>query len=497
MRFVYSILVGICVMAAAAPAFSHEAIFGVDQRMSVRSNITRSSTVAITDGTYMISPLLRFKNLGEAFSYDLKYSPDYEVYFDTAGLNGWDQDLTRTANYSLSAKSSIGGTLRYLSRRAIRNDESTDGSNLTGVGFNDDGRVERILFDLRYNHNLTARFLSTTSAGYQIYNYTTSGSADSRGIVGQTALTYGISELTSVGANLVGSYRSFEQQGNQPGSTSSVINANLNYSGSLTPTISVKIQGGPSFLFSRQEENNVLYVPRFSLSANQQSARVFASCPVQTADGRIVLGSCPTVPVNSLIDDPAIFDMTPIPVPFRAGEEPETETNGDVTYFAEIEFKKNFELGYASIGYNRREDVSGGAGGTSVIDLVTMDFVWLPTDKWNVKGWVSWNRREQAANFTQRFIEGADSGIASVSTPTVNFAEATFLIPSQVDADSNIIQYRVGAKASRRLTDNLKLSGGYYYLYQENNRNDGFFESHYDNHVGSIMLEYQFDSIAF
>jgi hypothetical protein len=471
---------------------------GIDQRIEYASNIFFDTVDPVSDGAYKLRPLLRFQQDDAALTYDLRYEPMYTVYFETDGLDGWDQFLDGRGEYQISARDAVEFSGNFSHFRAIRSNSFTDATGAPLTVRNDDGKVTRFLADLAYVRSMSARSQTKVGLDYQQFGYSETGNVPNKAIGGEAQYTYAANARLTVGFNFTGRYRAFEETAALPESTATVLNANLIAEVSITPTLKLSMFGGPSGVLSTQGAGKPVLTNRWEgrlgadgIARGRISPAVPGACSL--IDGQPWLRGC--APISASVLNGRLFEQTV--VFFDPGERPPSTESEDLTYFITAALVKRFSRGSAELSYVRTEDASAGTASTTILDTVSVRANWSVDEHWLFRLNAGWNRRESISNFTFSLIEAGPSGLASDPDGfgnTFELAEAQGLIPGI--QQSNIVRSQGWLDISmvRKLTKRLDVELRFRYVQESDDFGAQNATVEFNNFTGSVGIKYMFDS---
>lgn len=369
---------GLGMMLMASSTYAGEVELSLEGRIGGDSNVFRSSEDETDDGTFDISPRIAVRDANDDLDYAFSYQPTHRSFFETSGIDGVDHNADARVAWEVSAIDEIELSSTYYNGRQYFIDASTPTSGQTFTA-NDRERLRISDTQLGYRRLLSRRlavgvdgfFSDFDASGTDLQSQT-----DSRAYTGRISAQYGLSPRIQIG--LVGSGRRRENRAVGPFRVSTrteVWDVMATASYLLTPTISVSVQAGPSFI--RQQQ-----VPA--------GARDLSS--------------------PECIQPPA----------FQCARY-KREEGSDVTPFASASLSKQWQSSDIAISYLRTEARSGNTSSSSSInDQVQVDGNIRLDDRWTLRGLFAWNRYESIVD-----QQGAASGFKLTTyrtTETVEFA---------------------------------------------------------------------------
>jgi hypothetical protein len=355
---------GIGLMLWASSAVSGQVDLSVENRIGGDSNVLRSendperNSDPIEDGTYEISPRLSVRDNGDNLHYRFDYQPTYRSFFKTNGINGFDHVAHGDVTWLPTAIDKFEMTGSHFNSRQIRIEDAG-----TGAGGNFDvntrNRIRQSLAHVGYQRSFSPVFSVGAAGDFSDFDFGTKpqNQTDSRAYSGQVFTQYKLSPLTEVGFSVLGRLRENRAVGpTRISSRSDVWNVVGSISRTITPTMSVSIQAGPSII--RQQ---------------------------QFAGGA--------------------FDP-------NTGQRYKRDESSNINVFASASATKAWKTGDANLSYVRSEQRSGAvASGSSISDQVQLNLNHRINDNWVVRDVVLWNRlaqisRQESSNsrFVQIFV---------------------------------------------------------------------------------------------
>ncbi len=493
-------------MAAAMPAYAQELTLGVDQSMEATSNAFRTEDDPQADGFYRVALVGVAKEESNRLNYDIRYVPSYRAYFVSEGLNGWDHNLTSSATFMFSPRGSLSGTLSYQNYQAIRADTVEDPNNpgVSEVVRDNDARTQRINASLFYDWSIATRLAFRLTGSYEDWSSTSERDVGNRAVTGDMQFRYAVLQRLNVGIGMLGRYRAFEEQNSLPASSTITINPNLLLSVDVTDTISLVLNGGPSALVSQQKRPTTLTVSRWlpavdpagNLYGRPWTATSPTDCQNSATTPFTALALCP---FNGVTSNGALanrFDET-VTLGFLPGQSFGGDRNTETTYFIYTSLTKSWARSSASVSYQRTEDAGGGRGQSTVYDVVTARARWNASEYWDILVTASWTRREGTAEQEQAIASAqlnTDGVVDDLGNP---LAEAAGLWISPFRNELSVTQYQAVARATRRLTRKMSISGEFRYYNQSDNSLFGSGAGAFDIFNGLVTFRYEFDSFRF
>lgn len=291
---------GIGLMLATSSAQAGQVDLSVEGRLGGESNVFRSETNRIEDGTFEITPRLGVTERNDDLSYSLFYMPTHRTFIETSGIDGFDHRARATGGWSLSDLDRIEATGSYYNGRQFRSEDTAAGP-AQSFEFNDRERIGIAELNLGYQRLLSPR--TSVGIGFDFEDFDAAGTSensqtDSRAYTGRVSLRHSLNEITQVGVSASGRRREnravdpFVPISNPldplfPGfveprasSETDVWDVLFSVSRSLSPTMDVSIQAGPSFIRQQQLPSDSPFLPPQIGKDESRDVTVFAAASV-------------------------------------------------------------------------------------------------------------------------------------------------------------------------------------------------------------------------
>jgi len=493
-------------MCIASPARAHQVQLGIEQGLDVDSNVLGTNTVSTTDGLYRITPTLAFDQPESDFTYALRYRPTYSGYFTTDGINGWDQALVGKGGYQINGRDRIEFLANYVNVRGIRSNSFVDAVGQTQVLATQPGTTSRLETELSFDHGFSGRTTGRVGLRYDRWDYSIPERIDNQGYGASVEVSHALMQRLSLGLNVDGRYRAFEELGSSPASYSTVLNSNLLARFRVTESLSVDLSGGPAGVFSRQSEPAPQLVSRWDpVGFNPLSCpigpcgRVWGGVPAPavstncgTAFGVPVLNRCgltglPVTSVPGFPEDLVYVRVDPNQVAFG-------RSTDSLTYFVQATIVQRFRKGSLNLSFVRNEDGGSGLGSTSIVNFASAGFKYSLTDLWELSATGSYFLRESVSNFPTTEVSARPS---SQTFGGNTLAEAGAIVANLTTLN---FEQRVGSvdvSLLRQLSQRSRLRFRFRYYNQSQGTFGGSGTSGFDKFVAGVFYVYQFDPYKF
>ncbi len=339
---------GIGIMLATYSARAGQVDLSVEGRLGGESNVFRSELNRVKDGTFEITPRLGVQERNDDLSYSLFYMPTHRTFIETSGIDGFDHRARATGAWSLSDLDRVEATGSYYNGRQFRTEDTAAGP-AQSFEFNDRERIGIADLNLGYQRLLSPR--TSLGIGFDFEDFDAAGTSensqtDSRAFTGRVSLRHSLDEITQIGISASGRRRENraidpEPQDPRNSTETDVWDVLFSVSRSLSPTMDVSIQAGPSFIRQQQLPSDSPFLPQ-------------------------VIGK---------------------------------EESRDVTVFAAASVEKRWQSTDVGLSYVRSEARSGSTSSSSSIsDIVELSMRHQFSDPLTVRGLVSWNQFDQIAS---------------------------------------------------------------------------------------------------
>jgi len=317
---------GFGLMLVSASTEARELELSVENRIGGDSNVFGRSSDHEADGFYSLSPRLSLREGHSNLNYDFSYQPTYKAYFTTSGINGFDHRGNGALSWRATAADSLAASATFSSRRSFRREDQSASSSAPVEG-SDQERVQRSDAQLSYSRALSEGLSIQGSASLNDVDYSRNTSIDSRAYSGQLGTQYILNPTSQIGFS--GTFRRREDRGvgNQFTTETDIWNIGMSVQRALTPTITISMQGGPSFIRSRQKA--------------------------------------------STAGDPDDKSRT-------------------TSYFAAVSLDKSWKRSEWSASYTRSESSGGGTASSSIVDNVRLDFRHRLSRRWRIHAGGTW-----------------------------------------------------------------------------------------------------------
>ncbi len=495
----------ILALASLLPALSadgREVVLGIQQSLTADSNLFNESQDPTADGSYRIGPTIRLREQRDVLNFDFFYTPQYQVYMRTDNVNGLNHTFIGELEYRPTPRDTITLSSSAILRRAVQllTDPNLVVSDFDTPGIGDTGRY---IVDLRYQRRLTDRLAGSVSGRYEQWTYTNGTAVPNISGTAKADTYWAFTPEIQAGIEVTGSYRAFEAIGSLPPSTNAIGNASLFGAWQIDPRWSMTLSGGPAYVAQRQDAPEARLTRRFRTDENQNgvvAAAQFANC--LPFAGLLLLERClinGADPSSNLADP-----FQEVFVDFPPGTET-TSTNSDfATFFAGAEVRYEFPRGFATLGYSRNQDATGGVGSTNITDAVTGRAAYDLNRRTNFSLLAVWSKRKSELSQSQGFVTAVQS--SELSDNNQPLAEAGDLALIRFNSERDLDQVRVVATVLHRLSKNLQVRGQFNFTTQRIESiaidpvTDARIESgsrRTNRYIGRVFIRYEFDPYRF
>lgn len=489
-RAVRSLLFAAASLLLPSRMLADHAWLELEQTVSGQSNLFRSADDEQADGSYQVRPRLRFQRAKGEIQYEVEYSPTYDVFFQTSGIDGFDQFGRTELSYSPTPIGTFFTHSELAYYRSIRSSTVEGPTGIPEVVPDVSGRVFRAIADVGYQHAFSATTVGEASFAIQSYEYSTPSNTDSVGFGGEVNLLHELGPTIELGGLLLASHRRFEDLESQPASNNTILHGGPIVRLLPIPAFSVEVQFGPAWVLTDRDAGEAASVSQFRTisSGGVTQAAVFDGCG-QFA-GQPLLSLCPFfAPAGGLASQTVTVDYV------AGGRPPSTEDDG-LNAFGSVLLRKDESWGYASLGYLRAEDASSGNGATTVRDSVTATASFGGDTRWNLRLRANWNQRETVDRIDRTDVVAGPSAFpAPPPGGSLFFAEAESLVVVGRSRQKTT-QYWFDATLRRPITHaiSIQLEGRYL---QQDRSGGGPDEDDFDNWRGGVTINVELPRIEY
>jgi hypothetical protein len=495
------------VMLSAVSAEAREVVFSMENRIGGDSNVFRRSQSRTEDGFVSFVPKVALRERHEELNYDFWYTPIYEAFFDTSGIDGWDHVARGTLDWNVTPRDTIGTRGRFSHARQVRQ-ETTDTIDdaLPVVEESDRERIRRSEVSVYYSHQFTPLLRGQVELDFSDIDYNSDRNVDTRAYGGTLESSYAVSPTTSVGISGSGRYRENLGVGLQSSSNSTIGNVALSVSSNLTETLYVSLQAGPSVIRTEEDDRTGTTVPEYQFGTSG-GFLVAQAIDTQGLGGSCFFGmddlraACPFLAFDPISVPANPFQSVALPPPANS----RGKSNTDVTYFAAARLTKTWQRSNFFLSYTRSESASAGVATSSVIDAAIARYEIEPALGWKFSIRGEWSQRKTVSDVEQSVVTVDSSGVPIVTPAGVTpppggpffFAQAVGLstVVTTNGGNQDVTQWRASATGDRRLTRQLSVLARVYFLRTRSKSVGRRVER--DTVYGYVGFRYEFDPVRF
>lgn len=494
------------VMLCAASADAGEAVLSLESRIGGDSNIFRQPQGKVDDGFFELVPRLRVREQREELNYNFEYVPVYETYFETSGIDGWDQGANGRVEWRATPRDTLGVVGRFSNARRVRQDFIR--ADITAdpvVDESDRERIRRGSTSVFYSHAFTPRLSGRVSLDFEDIDFNAPNNVDTRAYGGTLSGSYALTDRTSVGLSGSGRYRENLGVGVQTSSTSRVGSIAASLSHELLTGLSFSVQIGPSFIRTEEDDRTGLALNRYealAISGTQGVGRAIELNAPRTIcmnNGQDRFFGCPFLVFDGQ-PPPTTSDVIFLAPPADGRGRSESSTS----FFAEIEVRKEWQWATAILGYTRAESANSGDASSSIVDTAIARVILKLGQEWHASLRGEWSRRDVVSDVRQTVVLAAPDPAAPLtpSAPVPPGGPFTFATPTalttvvaQEAGNSDVTQWRLHFVAERDLTKQIRLIGQVSYSQTDNNI--GRVATDVDSVLGYVAIRYTFEPLLF
>jgi hypothetical protein len=487
---------GALLFLAAIPAQAQEVIFGANVGGRWDSNV---NNVPNGDSAFSarVGPEVQLVKEQGDLTYNFHYVPTYQAFNSKfSSLDDWDHLFNSFVGFQLGSNTTLQfHDLFEYAPVATNFLEQLPSAPVGTPAVTSLGRFNVLINSatVDLHHSWTELWLSDASVSSFYYDPKIQNGVTTNNTSANGSLTYAWTPRDFVGASLGFTAQQFGSSSTQGASTNYFYNASALWNHDFSPTWSLKMQAGPTYVDTPSPSNSsTALVPQFPTFnvGGQQRIFNFNACPLVPSLGpnRSILDLCIQPPTLFV---PNGFVSSTVPVPVQ-GLTQGSQTS--ITYFANIQMLKRWETVTGSIGFSRSAGTSGVFSTSTVSNTVNGTLTWTASPVWTTSLNVYWVDQSSTENhFTsQRLI--IEPG---PTTPPVTEAAGILLTPQS--GTINVYQWIIGLHSDYKVTKRLSVFGNFYFLNQSSSQQglQGFNLSslNYDATRIDVGLHYEFDPI--
>jgi len=484
--------VGILLGFAAIPAQGQQIIFGANVGARWDSNVNNVPH-GDSDFSARVGPEVRFLKPEGDLTYDFHYVPTYQAYSRFASLDDWDQLVNTTVSYQLGLNTQLQfrDLFEYapVTTNFLQQITAPAGVPLGTQVVNAIGRynvlVNTASIDLQHQWTELWKSEGTVTSFYYDPRVTNAISNNNTSASGN--LTYAITQRDFIGAALGFTLQQFGGNAFQSSSTSYFYNASAVWNHDFSPTWSLKMQAGPTWVnqgsISTQQTATVNPFPTQSVGGVPALVD-FRTC-VKLLNGTSFLNQCgsPTLLAVSLpllgftVTSPTaqqVASTTTVPI---VGQ-PSSSSNS-LTYFANILMSKRWETVTGTLGYSRSAGSSGVFTTSTEVDAVTGTLSWEATPLWTTDLSLVWSDQSSTSNnsfgLREAVVGFPYAGVSLVTGLPVSTQtpKVTSVVVQQQRSTINVYQVIIGLHSQYRLTKRLSVFSNVFFLNQNSSAQGG------------------------
>lgn len=495
------------VMLLAVSANAREVAISVENRIGGDGNVLRTTDRTKADGYWEFVPKVIFRERNRELRYDFQYTPIYESFFKTDGIDGWDHIESGRFDWDLTPRDTLGFSQEYADTRRLRQESrEAFGGSAPIVEETDRDRIRRAAVSVYYSHYFTPRLSGRVSLDFSDIDFNSPFDIDTRAYGGSVSGQYVLSDQVTIGLYGSGRYRENRGVGLQASSRSAVGNVALSIASDLANLwngLEMSVQAGPSVIQTQADNRTGATVEEFVFSTDGQSVfaraidAVGGSC---NFEGQDLLLACPSIAFNP--NFPPTFSNPSGLVTLGPPVDASGLSNTDVSYFAEAKLTKSWELTKLYLTYTRSESASSGVATSSILDVVSGRLTYAPSAGWFFSFIADWTQRQFVQEVVQSVVPVVlgDPLILDPAVPSgFFFAQAgpdrlTTIVTTN-GGSSDQTSWSTTFSAKRQLSKQITLLS--YFRYQETDSQTEVRNSNITTIFGYVGLRYEFDPVVF
>jgi len=540
MRTLQAIL---AISAALWPLASRavELDLGVGSEIVYDSNVFRSGNDSKGDGSVRISPTIGLVQRYETLEVELYYKPTYEAFMTYTDANALTHYLSSQLDYRFDPKTEVTLSNLFRVQNVLTFDDQAafDGDATVPIPDNQIGRDEFYLNDTAFSLSraITARWSANTNVNFSLFDpRERDDTVGSKSVSAFQSFNYTMNRANQFGIGGGAVIQMFDSINNVPGNDTYIYRLFGTYQRMFGEATTLTVQLGPALIVTRQDKAKGQRDATFPFTVVEDETTVgeliangtditfeFAG-PGEAQDGlnedsvvpagsvvvpnpRACVGSSLTATVlfagsdcaNTLVlrNDPGFpveFDALPTIQTSETNVMVEGSNAGshdsDFAIFGEVSLVHNWTPNlWSSLTYNRSESNAAGQGETTIADSVSFLTQWFPHPLWDVSLRSSYVKRESPNDLSRTFLQVTrDPEPASPTFGLVMLNGNSTFIENSTTVKTD--RFEVAARAARRLTPHITVSGWAGYSYQKSKNTN---QSPNDFSDFSAMLGFKYD----
>jgi hypothetical protein len=339
-------LVASALLAAIAPsrAAAGDLVLGFGTNVLYDDNVYGLSSDEVDDFSLQFVPKVRYTERAGRATFDIRYDPVYEYFFDEEVLRGWGHSARAEAEWTPSPTTRVtfeDDLARYQNARLL----TTADANGTPIEAGARDPLLRNVARIGVVHDVSAISRISLSADVGIWDFAESSRFDQQSYGGQLALTRLLREGLRFGASAGVSHAVFDDAPGRASADATYYSVAAVLEWQASDRLSFDASVGPAYVDQRKETV------------------------------RPPTGTIPIAPV------------------------PEIDPGSSWTVFASANARWQLERGQLSLGYERSEDFGSALGFSAVTDTVALRGNYQLLKTLTLDAAVLWERRKGETEF--------------------------------------------------------------------------------------------------
>jgi hypothetical protein len=341
-----SALAAFALLAASAPspATAGDLVLGFGTNLLYDDNVYGRSSDEIDDFTLQFIPKVRYIDKAGRATFDVRYDPTYEYFFDESGLRGWGHSARAVAEWTPSPTTRVSfedDLARYKGSRLLT---TTDGTG-TPIETAAQDPLLRNVAQLGVVHDISAITRMSVTAHAGVWEFEDDRRVDQQNYGVDLAFTRLVREGLRFGGSVSVTHAMYDDVAGRSSADTTYYSLALVAEWQASDRLSFDVSVGPAYVDSRSER-------------------------VRPPPGAVVLGAIPDVDPGS-----------------------------STTAFAAITARWALARGELSLGYERGEDFGSALGFSAVTDTIAARGRYEILKNLSLDGALLWERRKGDIEF--------------------------------------------------------------------------------------------------
>ena len=505
MRYLAYLLV-LLALPMAAPAA--DLVFEFQGQGNYDSNVFRRSSDVKDDFLFRLRPGVRLEERhGHDLNYSLRYLAPIELSVDNSDrLDSVDHYGDANFSYKPSGRLEFYGSdaFRYQHGTLLSFATLETGTdNVPSVDVDSRARVTTNTATAGVRYQLTRNLEADFSIQHQLFETTQESRQDNWMLNLNPNFLYRVHPRLRVGMGVAYSHQNFDSSNIAVGSEVNIVNAYAQASWAITPTSSLQVQAGPTYIHIHEDDaptGKVLKTPVVGIVDGVAFVNSLDACPfldpADPDDTTYIPASGCSVDLNALIP---VQEGTPEYAALFT-EEVDLQNQGDidesddtVDVFAQVVLTSNWTPDLSStLAYRRKQGTASGLGGTVISDSVSGAVNWNFRQRWGFTGSASWVNRESVADVPEFFRLAGPSGIIGGAAGYTGEQLVLATSSQRVEVE----MWNVSARLSNQIFRKTRVFGQVTYTDQDAKSNSIGGQSNFEDWLVFVGVRHEFEPIG-